>query len=304
MRIIFTLLLLATTAFLEQSAIAAESIIPYTLPGTEVRDLHARNLNRDYQLYISLPKSYATSHQNYPVVFVTDAPYAFPLIMSIEARITGHSKKLPEFILVGLAYAKGDTAEFSRRRDYTPTPNKDPKLTSDMPGRAAAFGEAEAYRRFIADQVFPFIATNYRADMSRKIFAGHSYGSLFGAYVLLTDPTMFSGYVLGSPSLWYDHYFLFKREREFAATIKDLAAKVYVGVGAFEGYAPKNRHGDTRYSTEVDMVADSANFAHALAAHHYPGLQLRSEVIADEDHLTVAPILITHGLLWVLGSSK
>jgi len=283
---------------------ASETPAPYTLPNTEVRDMHARQLNRDYQLYIGLPKSYGTGHQSYPVVFVTDAPYAFPLTLSVEARITGHSKRLPEFILVGLSYAKGDTAEFSRRRDYTPGAPEDKTLTSDMPGRTPVFGEAEGYRRFIADEVFPFIAANYRADMSHKIIAGHSYGSLFAAYVLLTDPGMFSGYVLGSPSLWYGKRFMFQREREFAATAKDLPVKIYMGVGAFEGYAPKNRRGDARYSTDDDMVSDSASFAHALASHHYPGLRLHSEVIADEDHLTVAPILITRGLVWTLGGGR
>jgi predicted alpha/beta superfamily hydrolase len=276
---------------------------PYTLPNTEVRDLHAAKLNRDYQLYISLPDSYKTSGKSYPVVFVTDAPYAFPLTRAIEARITGHSKELPEFILVGLSYAKGDTAEFSRRRDYTPSPSGVKDATSDMPGRKPAFGEVEGYRRFVADEVFPVIASHYRADMQHKIFVGHSYGSLFGTYVLLTSPEMFDGYVLGSPSLWYDDHLLVKREREYAETHKDLAARIYIGVGGFEGMAPKSNPHDSRYADSDEMVTDSKAFAKSLASHHYPHLHVQSEVIADEDHLTVAPILMTHGLLWTLGSA-
>ena len=39
-----------------------------------------------------------------------------------------------------------------------------------MAGRAPAFGEAAGYRRFLADEVFPFIARSYRADMSSRLF--------------------------------------------------------------------------------------------------------------------------------------
>jgi predicted alpha/beta superfamily hydrolase len=277
---------------------------PYVLPDTEVRELHAAHLNRDYELYVSLPPSYGTSRRSYPVVFVTDAPYAFPVTRAIGARIGGHSKALPEFILVGLAYAKGDTPQFSRRRDYTPSPRGDADAASDMPGRAPVYGEAEAYRRFIADEVFPFVASHYRADMAHKVFAGHSYGSLLGAWILLNDPSMFQGYVLGSPSLWFDHRLLFGRERAYAASHADLPATVYLGAGGFEAPAPQSAPHDPRYNSgeNADMVGDMRAFAHALASHHYAGLRLRADVIDGEDHLTVAPILMTRGLLWTLGT--
>ena len=280
---------------------AADVAQPYVLKDTEVRTLHAAHLARDYELYVSLPPSYGTGQRSYPVVFVTDAPYAFPLTRSIAARVTGHSRELPEFILVGLGYARGDTGEFSRRRDYTPSAHGDRAATSDMPGRAAVYGEAEGYRRFVADDVFPFIASHYRADMTRKVFAGHSYGSLFGTYVMLTSPEMFDGYVLGSPSLWFDDYLLLARERAFAGAHRDLRARVYLGAGEFEALSPKGRPHDPRYNTDRDMVADTQAFARVLASRRYPGLKVRSDVIAGEDHLTVAPALMTRGLIWTLG---
>jgi predicted alpha/beta superfamily hydrolase len=280
---------------------AEPSPAPYALPDTAVHELHAAALGRDYPLYVSLPPSYGSSKRSYPVVFVTDAPYAFPVTRAIAARVGGHSQALPEFILVGLGYARGDTPEYSRRRDYTPSAHGDRGARSDMPGRAPAFGEAEAYRRFIADEVFPFIAAHYRADMAHKVFAGHSYGSLLGAWVLLTAPGMFDGYVLGSPSLWYDDHLLFAREREYAAAHADLRANVYLGVGSFETLQPKSAPRDPRYNRDNDMVADTRAFARALDSHRYPGLRLRTDVIGGEDHLTVAPVLITRGLLWTLG---
>ena len=274
---------------------------PYVLKDTEVHVLHAARLDRDYEIDVALPPSYASSpDRRYPVVFVTDAPYAFPLVRAIAARVGGHSKAMPEFILVGLGYAKGDTPEYSRRRDYTPSVNGDKDARSDMPGRAVAYGQAEGYRRFVADDVFPFVAAHWRADMSRRIFAGHSYGSLWGAHVLATAPEMFSGYVLGSPSVWFDHRLAFAQESAYAATHKDLRADVYLGAGAFEAPAPKSAPHDPRYSTDDDMVGDMRAFARALASHHYASLRVRTEVIADENHLTVAPALVTRGLEWTL----
>jgi hypothetical protein len=110
------------------AAAAAVEPQPYALKDTEVQTLHAAHLGRDYELFVSLPASYAAGSRSYPVVFVTDAPYAFPLTRAIEARVTGHSQELPEFILVGLGYGKGDTPEYSRRRDYT-TPASAPTAT-------------------------------------------------------------------------------------------------------------------------------------------------------------------------------
>ena len=276
---------------------------PYVLNDTEARTLHAARLGRDYDITVSLPPSYGTGQRRYPVVFVTDAPYAFPLTRAIEARVAGHSKELPEFILVGLGYAVGDTAEYSRRRDYTPTAHGDRDATSDMPGRPVVYGEAEGYRRFVADEVFPFIAGHYRADMAHKVFAGHSYGSLFGAYVLATAPDMFDGYVLGSPSLWFDDYAVLARERASAAAHRDVRARVYLGAGEFEARSPRGRPRDARYNTDRDMVADTQGFARTLASRHDPGLKVRSDVIAGEDHLTVAPALITRGLMWTLSGN-
>ncbi|HEX5687707.1 MAG TPA: alpha/beta hydrolase-fold protein [Ideonella sp.] len=298
------LLALALLTLLPLASAAGEPApAAYTLSGTTVHVLRATRLQRDYELYVALPKSYATSpDRRYPLVFVTDAPYAFPLTRAIAARVSGHSSDLPEFILVGLGYAKGDTPEFSRRRDYTPTPNGKANAVSDMPGRTPVFGEAAGYRRFVADEVFAFIAAHYRADLSRKVFAGHSYGALFGADVLTHEPGLFQGYVLGSPSLWFDRRALFARQKEWAIDSKaPLQADVYLGVGEYEGRAPKGARDPSRYAREGDMVADMRTFASALQARQARGLRVRADVIAGEDHLTVAPILITRGLKWALG---
>jgi predicted alpha/beta superfamily hydrolase len=281
------------------SAVAAPA--PYVLDNTDVRDVHAPALKRDYQLYIALPDSYRDSKQRYPVLFVTDANYAFPVARNIAQRLARHAG-MEEVIVVGLSYANGDGGVYSRRRDYTPTVPRKHAYRSDMPGRAPAFGQAQAYGRFVAAEVFPLIARHYRADMSRKVFVGHSYGSLLGMQLLLTAPRTFEHYILGSPSLWYDGGVMFDREKDYAARHKDMPASVFFGIGGKETLAAGKKR--SRSEDDADMLADLRDFDAALASHRYPGLKTRLKVFEDEDHASVFPFVLTHGLRSYLKSAK
>lgn len=275
---------------------ASTSAAPYVLADTEVLDVHASALQRDYQIYVALPESYQATQntaRRYPVIFVADANYGFPVVRAIADRLHKHAH-LEEAIVVGLSYAKGDSPTASRRRDYTPTVPRAGGYTSDMPGRPVVFGQAGAYGRFIGDEVFPLVAARYRADMHRKIFVGHSYGSLLGLDLLLTRPDAFDDYILGSPSLWFDGGVLFERERAYARAHKDLPATVYFGIGGQETLARRQKR--SRSEEDADMVADLREFNAALTSHRYPGLKTQLEVFPGEDHASVFPVLLTHGL--------
>lgn len=289
-RLLALLLLLAVS---QTRAAAIADGAPYTLANTAVHTVHASELKRDYQVFISWPKGYSANGPALPVVFVTDADYAFPLMRAIAARVGG---RIAPFVLVGLSYAVGDTPEFSRRRDYTPTDRDKTDLESDMPGRAPVFGEAEGYRRFLASEVLPLVQKRYRVDMTRSVFVGHSYGSLLGAHILLTSPEMFGKYVLSSPSLWFNKSVMLAREKDYAASHRDLKANVFFAVGAFEAF----KRGNKLYSQDGDMVKDLRNFDAALGARRYPGLRTQLHVLEGHDHLTVYPDMITMALKWAV----
>lgn len=287
---------------LAQGASIALEGAPYVLEDTEVRTVRARELQRDYQVYVSLPASYAKSGRSYPVVFVTDAPYAFPVTRAIAGRAGRQGRGIAEFILVGLAYANGDTPEYSRRRDYTPGPPDEADagaLRSDMPGREPKFGEAAAYARFLANDVFPFVAKHYRADMHHKTFIGQSFGALLGLEMLFGEQAMFEQYVLGSPPLWFGRRMMFEREKAVAASHRDLRASVLLAVGEHETSRPGARH-----ARRDDTVRDVRALKAALKARNYPGLKIVADVIPEEDHLSVGPAVITRGLRWALPGSE
>ena len=181
----------------------------------------------------------------------------------------------------------------SRRRDYTPTPNG----AKDAPA-GALHGESLLYRDYLHDAVFPFVEGHWRADSARRIYVGHSYGGLLGAHILLTKPEMFSGYVLGSPSFWYDKRYLIRQSPALLAGRSRVDARVYVYGGEYETQRP----GDPRYLQDVDMVADNATFVSLLHSKKVPGLIVKSAVLPGEDHFSVAPAGFTRGLLHVLSS--
>lgn len=275
---------------------------PYRLPDTEVRPIRSGILGRDYRLLVSLPPEYAKTTRVYPVLFVTDADYSFPLIRSIGRRLGTEEPEVNDYVLIGLSYAQGDSPGYSRRRDYTPTPNgENPGVLDPASGKPYVYGEAEGYRRFIAEEVFPLVRRSYRVDMARAIYAGHSYGGLLGAHILLTEPKMFSRYILSSPSLWYDERWIFRRLQAYLASHDDLPAKVLLPIGSFETVRPESD--DPRYHKERDMVADVLDFEKRLRGRGYPGLEIRSMVIEDEDHLSVFPASITRGLRWALAEA-
>lgn len=265
---------------------------PYEIADSEVWDVPDPVSGRGYQVFVALPPSYAKEPQrHYPVLYVTDADYAFPIIRQIGRRLNVERPQIEEFVLVGLSYGKGENGAVSRQRDYTPTPNGPSTAPAD-----AIHGQGLAYQRYLRDQVKPFIAARYRTDPARAFFLGHSYGGLLGAQILFTDPSLFSGYILGSPSLWYDKRYALKLEAGYAARNRDLPAKVYLYVGDHEAL----RKGDPRYNQTVDMVADNRTFEAALQSRKYPSLKLKSAVFNDEDHLTVAPRGFTQGLKYLL----
>lgn len=280
------------------SMAAVPDATPYALPHTAVHDAPDPKTGRRYQLWVDLPASVAdggNATAPLPVVFLTDAPYGFPLVRSIRARVGQAGRNLEDFILVGLAPAAGEDSALSRARDYTPTdPRRRAQRGTDTYA-GQAYGEAARYRDYLATVALPLLQGLYRVDMARSTYIGHSYGGLFGAYVMLTAPALFSRYALGSPSLWFDRRVMFEIEAAYAASHADLPTQLMMYCGAYETLRP-----GPRYFKTGDMVRDIRDFERVLRSRHYKSLKLGSQVIADEDHFTVFPSLVTRALLWAL----
>lgn len=130
-----------------------------------------------------------------------------------------------------------------------------------------------------------------------RTLIGHSFGALFGAYVLFTASDVFGRYLLSSPSLWWDDCLLLRTEVEFAATHDDLPARVFLSVGEYED-GPNDKHWPQGmpHPEEIRLVPPVQQLHENLASRDYASLRLSMEVFAGEDHATVFPSALTRGL--------
>jgi hypothetical protein len=205
---------------------------------------------------------------------------------------------LQDFILVSMSYAQGESGRESRNRDYTPAATEASASTRPRQPRPG-YGQVKDDFEFPEHEVVPMVEKGYRADPARRIYVGHSYGSLLGLHVLFNRPACFSHCTLGSPSLWYDGHPCFRCEHEYAKTSRSLPASVRFFVGEYESIRKRS----SRHDKEEDLVADLKRCVAQVRSHRSVGLDMGETVLAEEDHATVFPALVTRGLAWALPSS-
>jgi predicted alpha/beta superfamily hydrolase len=274
---------------------ADDAAEPYTLPNTQVRQLQSATNNAIYRLYIATPADYATTGKIYPVVYLLDADYSFALTRNIVQHFAERGK-LPDMILVGIAYpgAADDMEVYysNRKRDYTPPSAMQPiafangkqNTASGGDGRNGQGGGADMFRTFIADQVVPYVEQHFPVSQDRT-FIGHSYGGLFGTYVLLTTPELFKRYVIVSPSLWFDNGLMLRVEPKEASR-QPIRAEAYFAIGSRETVA----------TTGAPMVQQLKQFTKALQSQQGGNLRLTLDVRDGETHESIFPGAVTRGL--------
>jgi len=289
-------LLFIVSGFAPISARPSESSLPpYEIENTQVARIHSSRLKRTYPIFIKLPRSYARRPEaRYPVLFLHDAPYAFPLVCSLTRQMGGGGR-IGEMLIVGIGYSDGDDGGVSRTRDYTPTHSPDEPIGHSKQARQAS-GGAAAYLQFMREELFPYLTQNYRVDLSQATYAGHSFGALFGAYVTLTAPGTFRNYILSDASLWYDDEAIFK--------LADATAPAQSG--AAPGQAPAvlivaaKPDAPNRSGFPYRMVENALRFESVLKKRQ---LNVDALVFPGEIHETLFPIAVSRGLLKFFGTA-
>jgi predicted alpha/beta superfamily hydrolase len=270
---------LITSACVQQTPVASNSALPQvTLPNSEVRTLKSANTGRTYDLYIRLPDEYTPNKAGqYPVLYVLDGQWDFKLLDSIYGGLY-YDKFIPEIIIVGVTYA-GDNPDYEalRAMDYTPAAENSPQSS----------GDAAKFLTFFKEELMPLIETNYRADASRRMLMGSSFGGLFALYTLFTEPELFSGYVAASPAVPFGNRAIFKQEAEYAARHRDLPVKLYLSVGELE-----------------PLASPVKAFIEVMNERDYQGLKLEAQIIEGERHASNKPEAFNRGLRFVLQDER
>ena len=246
-----------------------------TIPNSAVHSFHSRINDTDYRLFIILPKTYATSDKRYPVLYLLDGNDTATIAWLTRSR--QHSD-MPEIIFVGIGYpeplagppiplpGKPAVAPAQRSADYALYNTTEPWSPPKDKG-------APVFLKVIEQEIIPYIDSHYRTDPSNRGLGGHSLGGLFAAYALFHAGDTFDKYWIGSPSLRWDNSVLFKDEAQYAATHKDLNARVIADVGGQES--------KTFMREPLFAMMDK------VKSRHYPHLTWQTIVLANEDHGTL-----------------
>jgi predicted alpha/beta superfamily hydrolase len=195
-------------------------------------------------------------------------------------------------LVAGVGWPSDDLAEIAgyRHRDATPTAAPFPEEGFGARPARHGLGGAESFRRFVVDELLPFLAERYRVGRP-KVLVGHSLTGLFGVHLLLCEPPVFDAYLLASPSLWWDDRVTLRViEPAVAARRTPFPARVYLSAGAEEGAGQS--------SQPFSMVGNVAELARRLAA--YEGLDVTFEILDGESHHSTLGQSVSRGLRHLL----
>ena len=261
----------------------SQNYSPVVLNSAHVRTLKSEIVEgMEYELNIALPPGYQDTTLSYPVVYMLDAYEIFGLQLQTYQQLI-FFRTVPPMILVGINYKLQDKSFFDglddylyiRSRDFTPTlltlEQIIEKHGKDFASYVPVSGGGEKFHRFLREELFPFIESEYRADPNDRGLLGYSLGGLFSTYVLFHDPTTFQKYFIGSPALWWDDQavFNFYDENKFNAIQKPV--KVYLSVGENESKGLRNSWQQLKEFLEKKGS---------------PKILLQTELLSGEYHLT------------------
>src|SRR5690554_4727988 len=152
--------------------------------------LVSRTTGRTHHVYVRLPEDYGSSGETtYPVVYLLDGDSLFPLLAPTHLFL-GYDEKLPEAIIVGIAYGSFDPAINKRHVDFT----------AQGEDTAADQGGAAHFHAFLREQLLPEVEGRYRADPAQRVLVGQSRAGYFVLWSALRDPDLFRGRIASNPS--------------------------------------------------------------------------------------------------------
>lgn len=145
-------------------------------------------LERPFHIYVRLPQGYQDNTASYPIVYLLDGDSLFPILASNHLFLT-YDDELPEAIIVGIAYGSFDPAINHRGYDFTP----------DSSDAKKGQGGAENFHQFLQHELIPVVESHYRADSTKRVLFGQSYGGTMVIYSAFTKPDLFWGRIASNP---------------------------------------------------------------------------------------------------------
>jgi len=248
-------------------SIRADSSKPFVLG--VIDEIESRQLNEKRMVNIYLPEGYNKDDTTrYPVVYLLDgsADEDFIHVVGLfQFDSFSWIKRVPRSIIVGIANT-------DRLRDFTyPTSIQDEKE------HYPTSGHSDKFIAFIEKELQPFVEKKYKTS-STKTLIGESLGGLLATEILLKKPTLFSKYIIVSPSLWWDNGSLLELNADLLQGSFAQLTGIYIGVGK-EGLTP----------TKIPhvMEVDANLLAEKIRNTKSKTVTVYFDYLPQEDHATV-----------------
>ena len=159
------------------------------LPG-KPDSLYSTVLKEKRKFRVILPDQYKPGDSSiYEVLYVLDGDWNTKLVNDTRAFLE-ENNFMPHVITVSILNTDRD-------RDFTP------RQQASLP----VSGGAPRFLAFLKDELMPYISKHYPIKDTRTFF-GHSFGGLFGLYTLLTEPKLFSSYILADPAFSFTQSYI------------------------------------------------------------------------------------------------
>jgi len=259
----------------------------FSSDGAQQFVLHSARVGRDFLVVVtppptasvlddSLPGRQRSASQKYPAVYALDAGWG---IAGPLAQMMAQTQIMSSAYVISIGYPTGQSDPR----------NVDLLHRSFIDGGRIYGGGGAIFQKFLTEDLRPFLELRYPLDPDKAILLGHSFGGLFTANVLATSPQAFSGYIIGSPSVWADPQLL---PDLAAAASKGKGQRVYLAVGERETEDLGGKRAPT-------MVQGVEQIAATLGAPNST-FKLENRIFADATHISYYPVLVPTSFAWML----
>ncbi|QIL40122.1 alpha/beta hydrolase [Pedobacter sp. HDW13] len=224
----------------------------------KIEKIKSKQLSETRTLNIYLPEGYSPdSAKTYPVIYLLDgsANEDFIHVTGLVQFLT-MIEAMPKSIVVGIA-------NVDRKRDFTFPTSIEADL-KDFP----TTGKSASFISFIEKELQPYIQQKYKSS-GEKTIIGQSLGALLATEILLKKPSLFTNYLIISPSLWWNNESLLNDIPKYTENLSKAKANVFIAVG-----------------TEGKVMEEDAKKLSAVLKP-YQNLKVNFAPLPSENHLTI-----------------
>lgn len=254
-------------------------------------ELSSRYTGQRYRIMIALPHQPAPA-AGYPVLWALDGNATFPLLEFARPRLPtpGENPRWrrkvgiePAGLIVAVGHMSGEPMDVdARAQDYTPA-------TSAPAGDqlSARHGGAQAFLRFLTEELRPLLAAHFPMDPQRHTLFGFSYGGLFALNTLATAPQHFQRYWAASPSLWFGQGEVLRTLPSRLPALREAATplRLMLTVGLEEQHPAQTLPPERLQMLQQRAMVDNAReYVRLLQEGAGAAVQVRHLELAAHDH--------------------